>query len=101
LIDELVYERVRLDADLVAMRDLERELATSLRRALAESRGDPTETSALLDRAVERAFVRVTDELVEAAARDVAGECPLCDRPIVAGADSRAGGADPRGCGPA
>jgi aspartate oxidase len=84
LIEELVYERVRLDADLRALIDLERELSHSFRRALVEAhaRGDGEEVARTIERALERALTRVTAELVQAAEEEGDGDCPLCEAPL-------------------
>jgi hypothetical protein len=83
LIEELVYERVRLDADLLRMRDLDLELAAGVKRALDGVRGTPAELARLMDRSIERACIRVAAELVEEReAPSPTDDCPLCERPL-------------------
>jgi hypothetical protein len=82
VLDELVYERVRLDADLRELGELERELADGFRRVLREldAGASSDELGRLLDGAVARAYERVADEMLD---EDLAS-CPHCTERDVA-----------------
>ncbi len=78
LLEELIYERVRLNVDLLELVDFERELAASIERALAAC-GARKDRDRLAKEHLERAWARVEREWRDA--REVADDplqCPLC-----------------------
>ncbi len=70
IIEELIYERVQLDADLQELLELERDLGDSLRRAIAEA-APPDEAVALTDRCIARVFRRMAAECLASMDTDV------------------------------
>ena len=78
LLEELIYERVRLNVDLLELVDFERELAASIERALAAC-GAREDRDRLAKEHLERAWARVEREWREARATDDDPlQCPLC-----------------------
>jgi len=78
LLEELIYERLRLHVDLIDLIDFERDLCESIARAMRTTGTDPAERSALTRRYVDRAWRRLEIEWT----RERAGEqldCPRCD----------------------
>lgn len=86
LLEELVYERVRLHVDLLDLIDFERDLSQSITRALQASGTDPTQEDALARRYIRRAWRRLEEEWT----REQSGEwtdCPLCEAPLAGAAE--------------
>ena len=78
LLEELIYERVRLNVDLLELVDFERELSASIERALAAC-GAREDRDRLANEHLERAWARVEREWREARATDDDPlQCPLC-----------------------
>ena len=77
VLDELVYERVRLNVDLLELVDFERDLAASIERSLAAC-GASEDRDRLAREHLERAWVRLESEWRQEreAAADL--QCPLC-----------------------
>ena len=96
LLEELIYERVRLNVDLFELVEFERDLSESIERALA-SCGDKAEVRERIAREhIERAWKRVETEW--RAEREGSAEpmqCPMCGDLADPGGDED-GGADPR-----
>jgi hypothetical protein len=81
VLEELVYERVRLHVDLLDLIDFERDLSQSITRALRASGTDPAQEDALARCYIRRAWRRLEEEWT----RQAAGEwtdCPLCESPL-------------------
>lgn len=81
LLEELIYERVRLHVDLVDLIDFERDLCQSITRALRASGTHPSEEDALARRYVQKAWHRLEEEWARERARE-SMDCPLCEAPI-------------------
>jgi hypothetical protein len=86
IVEELIYERVHLDAELQELLDLERDLGDSLRRAIAEAAA-PDDVLDLADRCIGRVFRRMEDEgradlERESAARARPGDEPELSLPV-------------------
>jgi hypothetical protein len=77
VLEELIYERVRLHVDLMSLIDFERELEESIGRALRELRSDESDAESLTRRFVEAAWRRVEAEWEEERKREE-DACPLC-----------------------
>ena len=77
VLEELIYERVRLHVDLISLIDFERELEESIGRALRELRSDESDAESLTRRFVEAAWRRVEAEWEAERKREDDG-CPLC-----------------------
>jgi hypothetical protein len=78
LLEELIYERVRLNVDLLELVDFERDLAESIERALAAC-GAAEDRDRLASDYLERAWARLERDW--RAARDDDDhplQCPLC-----------------------
>jgi hypothetical protein len=80
LLEELIYERVRLHVDLLDLVDFERDLCESIARALRAGGNDPGREEALARTYVERAWQRLEQEWTRARAGQPA-DCPLCEPP--------------------
>lgn len=63
ILEELIYERVRVTVDLCELMAFEMDLAASIERALVTVRGSPGERSDLLLDYLQRAWARLTDEI--------------------------------------
>jgi hypothetical protein len=88
LLEELIYERVRLHVDLIDLIDFERDLGQSISRALREAGTDPGGEADLARRYVERAWNRLEEEWI----RERGGQwtdCPLCEAPLACPDDHR------------
>lgn len=81
LLEELVYERVRLHVDLLDLMDFERDLSQSITRALRASGTDPTQEDALARRYLRRAWRRLEEEWTSERAGEWT-DCPLCEAPL-------------------
>jgi hypothetical protein len=81
LLEELIYERVRLHVDLLDLVDFERDLCESIARALRASGTDPTEEETLARSYVQRAWQRLEDEWLRERSGEVT-DCPLCQAPF-------------------
>jgi hypothetical protein len=81
LLEELIYERVRLHVDLLDLIDFERDLCDSIKRALGAAGSDPSEEDAIARRYVDRAWARLQQEWERERAADQTG-CPLCEAPL-------------------
>lgn len=81
LLEELIYERVRLHVDLLDLVDFERDLCRSITRALRAGGADPREEDVLARRYVERAWERLEEEWTRYRKSEFA-ECPLCEAPV-------------------
>lgn len=82
LLEELVYERVRLHVDLAELVELERDLGQSIARALRACGSEGVEQENLARRYLDRAWERLEEEW--AAERDRPSEwseCPMCESP--------------------
>ncbi|HTE55541.1 MAG TPA: hypothetical protein VK698_32025 [Kofleriaceae bacterium] len=81
LLEELIYERVRLHVDLLDLIDFEKDLSQSINRALQASGADPNDEDATARRYIERAWQRLEREWTRERASDWA-DCPLCEAPL-------------------
>ena len=81
LLEELVYERVRLHVDLLDLIDFEKDLSESIARALRASGTDPNQEDRLARRYVERAWKRLEEEWTRQRSSEWA-DCPLCEAPF-------------------
>ncbi len=77
LLEELIYERVRLSVDLLELVEFERQLSEGIEGALA-SRGSARERRELARGYVERAWERLEREWARAREGPDALQCPLC-----------------------
>jgi hypothetical protein len=64
ILEELVYERVRVSVDLVKLLEFELDLSSSIERALAACARSPAERSDLSLDFVQRAWERLTEEVL-------------------------------------
>lgn len=81
LLEELVYERVRLHVDFLDLIDFERDLCESITRALPRGGVDSGQDEAVAHTLIDRAFRRVEQEWRrERAALSLL--CPLCELPF-------------------
>ena len=81
LLEELVYERVRLHVDLLDLIDFERDLCESIARAFPAGDREPGQDEAVAHTLIDRAFRRVEQEWRrERAASSLL--CPLCELPF-------------------
>jgi len=62
IVEELIYERVRVGAELLELGELERDLGASLRRAIADLPDSPSGCGEVIDRCLDRVLRRVIDE---------------------------------------
>lgn len=83
LLEELVYERVRLHVDLLELIDFEKDLSQSITRALRASGVDPDEEDATARRYIEQAWRRVEEEWTRERGSAWDHDCPLCEAPLV------------------
>ncbi|HWM84424.1 MAG TPA: hypothetical protein VNO33_01275 [Kofleriaceae bacterium] len=81
LLEELVYERVRLHVDLLDLIDFERDLCESIARALRASGTDPSEEEAVARSFVQRAWRRLEQEWMRERSVEWT-DCPLCEAPF-------------------
>ncbi len=73
ILEELIYERVRVAVDLCELVTFEEDLSTSISRALTRCARSPAERANLTLDYLHRAWDRVTDEVLgEAAVREAA-----------------------------
>ena len=63
ILEELVYEHVRVTVDLHELEQFEADVRASLSRALRDSAASPRERPRLLDRCLRLAWARVQREL--------------------------------------
>jgi thioesterase domain-containing protein len=78
LLEELIYERVRLNVDLLELADFERELAASIEQALAAC-GAREDRDRLAREHLDRAWTRLERDWSTAReAPDDPLQCPLC-----------------------
>jgi hypothetical protein len=77
LLEELIYERVRLNVDLLELVDFERDLAESIERALAAC-GAEEDRERLASEYLERAWTRLERDWRAARESDDHLQCPLC-----------------------
>ena len=77
LLEELIYERVRLHVDLCELLDFERDLNESIDRAMKSCGVDEPSAGDLGRRFLERAWRRIEEEWERE--RAVSGDCPLCE----------------------
>ncbi len=74
ILEELIYERVRVTVDMCALVEFELDLAASIDRALHACAASPTERSDLALDYVQRAWDRLTEEVIGGLAeRELAG----------------------------
>ncbi len=81
LLEELIYERVRLHVDLLDLIDFERDLCESIKRALGAAGTDPAAEDAMARRYVDRAWARLQQEWERERAAEWT-DCPLCEAPF-------------------
>ena len=75
ILEELIYERVRLAVDLCELLDFESDLSVSTERALKKCARSPEERSRLTLDYLRRAWQRVADEVLgELTANPVLGD---------------------------
>lgn len=79
LLEELIYERVRLHVDLLELIDFQRELEDSIARAMRSCGGNGQHDPELGKRYLDLAWKRIEAEWREERSRDQ--ECPLCETP--------------------
>jgi hypothetical protein len=63
ILEELIYERVRVTVDLCELMAFEMDLAASIERALLAVRGTPAERSDLAMEYLQRAWQRLSDTI--------------------------------------
>jgi hypothetical protein len=80
VLEELIYERVRVQANLAELLDFERDLDESIGRALRDVGVSSDEAEAVVGRHVQAAWHRLEDDWQRA--RDQAEDCPLCAAPL-------------------
>lgn len=78
VLEELIYERVRLHVDLLSLIDFERELGESIGRAVRELGSVEPDPELLTRRFVDAAWRRIEAEWEQERQRDEDGTCPLC-----------------------
>jgi hypothetical protein len=76
LLEELIYERVRVHVDLAELLDFERDLTGSIRRALDQAGVAGEDADQTTRRYVEAAWRRIEAEWDEERERD--DHCPVC-----------------------
>ena len=81
LLEELIYERVKLHVDLLDLVDFERDLCESIVRALRSGGTDSVEVDARARHYLDRAWRRVEQEWTRARAAETSN-CPLCEAPF-------------------
>lgn len=82
LLEELVYERVRLHVNLAELIEFERDLGESIARALKACGREGLEQQELARRHLDRAWQRLEEEWEAERRRDSEwAECPLCEAP--------------------
>jgi hypothetical protein len=81
LLEELIYERVKLHVDLLDLVDFERDLGESIARALQATGAAPAEVDARARHYLDRAWRRVEAEWTRARAGE-SSSCPLCEAPF-------------------
>jgi hypothetical protein len=64
ILEELVYERVKITVDLCELMAFEEDLAVSIDRALTSCAGSPEERSSLALEYLQRAWERLSDEVM-------------------------------------
>lgn len=79
LLEELIYERVRLHVDLCELLDFERDLNESITRAMKASGIADPQVSDLGRRYLEQAWHRIEVEWERE--RAMGDDCPLCAGP--------------------
>ncbi|HUS64748.1 MAG TPA: hypothetical protein VMZ28_09415 [Kofleriaceae bacterium] len=79
LLEELIYERVRVHVDLLELIDFQRELEDSIARAMRSCGMDGRHDPELSKRYLDLAWRRIEAEWREERSRDE--ECPLCESP--------------------
>ena len=80
LLEELIYERVRLHVDLLELIDFERELNDSIERAMRQCGIDEPRDDDLGRRYLDLAWQRLEAEWRQERTRE--DECPLCEGPF-------------------
>jgi hypothetical protein len=76
ILEELIYERVRVAVDMCRLMEFELDLASSIERALSACAESPSERSDLTLDFIQRAWERVTEEVLGQLAE---GEVCLAD----------------------
>ena len=79
LLEELIYERVRLHVDLLELIDFQRELEDSIAGAMRACSGDGQHDPGLAARYLDLAWRRVETEWRAERSREE--ECPMCQPP--------------------
>ena len=79
VLEELIYERVRVHLDLAELLDFERDLDESIGRALRQAGLPPAEARALTRRHITAALRRIEEDGRRAGEAD---GCPLCAAPL-------------------
>ena len=97
LLEELVYERVRLHVDLLELIDFEKDLSQSITRALRAGGIDRDEEDATARRYIERAWRRLEEEWTRERGTDWNHDCPLCEAPLACPDRPRAAAVTARG----
>lgn len=81
LLEELVYERVRLHVDLLELVDFERDLDESIGRAMRECGIEDARAPEVARTYVALAWRRIEQEWTSGRASDWR-DCPLCEAPF-------------------
>jgi hypothetical protein len=81
VLEELIYERIRVHVDLLELLDFERDLNESIGRAMREVGGAGDDAEALARQYLDRAWRRVEEEWRSEREADDE-ECPLCAGPF-------------------
>lgn len=79
LLEELIYERVRLHVDLLELIDFQRELEDSIARAMRACGIDGSQDRQLGERYLDLAWRRIEAEWRQE--RSGEEDCPLCEAP--------------------